>query len=204
MSTTRTTEMKPSKVREQVVVYHIDPMDRLCEVNSAWSEVALANDGAGAMPDRVMGGSLWDFIEDSHVQELYRQILHRVRAGHPAQFDYRCDAPEWRRLFRMTIRMAAGGTVEFSSRLAWEEQRQQVDLLDPKIPRIGDCVRVCSWCQKISMPDGSWVAMEKAVAQLGLMEKEALPKLTHGICPPCHSGMMRLLPPEIDHVNPAP
>lgn len=181
--------------REEELVYHIDDKDRLCELSAAWTQFALANDGAAVMPERVLGRPLWDFIGDDHVCELYRRMVKRARAGYPAQFDYRCDAPEWRRRFRMTIRAGEDGAVVFLSQLRWQEQRPQVDMLDANMPRSGNWVRVCGWCQNVALPDGSWVPVEAAVAQLDLLAEEALPRLTHGICPPCHSGMMAQLTP---------
>ncbi|MEY3898612.1 MAG: hypothetical protein RLZZ214_4134 [Verrucomicrobiota bacterium] len=175
---------------EQEVVYHIDGSDRLCEVSPAWTRFALSNDGAAVMPERVLGRSLWDFITDANVRELYRQIVQRVRSGYPARFDYRCDAPEWRRKFRMTIRLTAGGTVEFLSQLHWKERRPRVDMLDVKMPRSDQWLRVCSWCQNVVLPDGSWGPVEEAVVQLSLLTQEAYPRLTHGICPPCHTGVI--------------
>jgi hypothetical protein len=178
---------------EQEIVYHIDGSDRLCEVSAAWAQFALANDGAALMPDRVLGRLLWDFIEDTNLRELYRQMIQRVRSGYPVRFDYRCDAPEWRRQFRMTIRTAADGTVEFLSQLRWKEQRPRVDMLDVKMPRSEHWVRVCGWCQNVALPEGNWLPVEVVVEQLGLLAGEALPKLTHGICPPCQSGVIAQL-----------
>jgi hypothetical protein len=185
--------MNHATTREGMLVYHIDERDRLCEVSSTWAQFALDNDGAAVMPERVLGRSLWDFIEDAHIRELYRQMVNRARSGHTAQFEYRCDAPEWRRLYRMTIRAAAGGTVEFMTQLRWEESRQRVDLLDATMPRGENWVRVCSWCQNVALSEECWVPVEAAVQQLGLLAEEALPKLTHGICPTCHSRIMAQL-----------
>ncbi len=185
--------MCSSTLPEMEIVYQIDRNDRLCEVGGSWTRFAQANNGDSVMPERVLGRSLWDFISDNHVRELYRQILRRARAGHPARFDYRCDAPESRRLFRMTIRTVAGGNVEFMSRLLWQEARPRVDLLDHEMPASGPWVRVCSWCQKVSLPDGAWVPVEEAAEKLGFLGEEHTPRLTHGICPSCHSAMLEQL-----------
>lgn len=182
--------MNLNDFRKQDLIYSIDANDRLCSLSEDWEQCAMANDGASVLSECVFGRSLWDFIEDTAVRELYRQMVHRARSGHPAQFKYRCDAPEWRRQFRMTICTRADGKVEFLSQLIWEEQRPRVDILDVKIPRNEQWVRVCSWCQNIALPDGSWVSVEEAVEEMGIMAEETLPRLTHGICPPCYSGMM--------------
>lgn len=187
--------MNPPTLPPHELIYHIDAADRLCGVNADWGRFALANNGTTVMPDQVLGRSLWDFIEDNAVRELYRQIIQRARSGHPAHFNYRCDAPDFRRQFRMTIRAAADSTVEFTSRLCWEHQRPRVNLIDLKTKRNKHWVRVCGWCQNIALPDGTWMVVEEAVRQLGLMAKETPPILTHGICPPCHSAMMAQMTP---------
>jgi hypothetical protein len=194
--------MNPAPPPEQDIVYHIDDNDRLCEVNEAWRQFALANDGAAVMPERVLGRAIWDFIGDANVRELYRQLLHRVRSGHPAKFDYRCDAPEWRRRFRMVIRAAADGTVEFLSQLHWQEQRPRVGMIDLNMPRSVHWVRVCGWCQNIAVPGGGWVPVEEAMERLEVLAEEALPRLTHGICPSCHSCMMAQLEPPTLNIHP--
>lgn len=199
--------MSLSTSPEQELIYRIDEENLLCEVNAAWTQFALANEGAAVMPERVLGRSLWDFIEDANIRELYRQMVRRARSGSTAQFDYRCDAPEWHRRFRMTIRATEGGTVEFLSELRWQEPRPRMDMLAVNMPRSESWVRVCGWCQNVALQDGSWVPVEVAVAQLDLLAEEALPRLTHGICPPCHSGMMtQLAPAEGNHGggHPAP
>ena len=187
--------MNLSMPEEQELIYHIDGSDRICAVGADWAEFALANDGTAALPEKVLGRSLWDFIEDANVRELYRQIVLRVRSGYPAQFEYRCDAPEWRRRFRMTIRAGKDGTVEFLSQLIRAEPRPRVDMLDVKATRSEQWVSVCGWCQKVALPDQSWVSVEEAARHLGLLAEEALPKLTHGICPPCHLDMLTQLVP---------
>ena len=125
----------------------------------------------------------------------------RARAGHTVRFDYRCDAPECRRLFRMTIRALAGGTVEFDSRLLWQEPRPRVDMLDHGMPASGPWVRVCSWCQQVSLPNGDWAPVEEAAMKLGFLAEEHMPRLTHGICPPCRSSMLAQLDPLIGESN---
>ena len=187
--------MSHSKSTEQEIVYLIDRNDRLSEVGGSWTQFAQANDCDAVMPDRVLGRPLWDFITDTHVRELYRRMIQRARDRHPVQFDYRCDAPECRRLFRMTIHALEEGSVEFVTRLLWQEPRPRVDMLDQKVPASGPWVRVCSWCEKVSLPNGVWAPVEEAAEKLGFLAEEHVPRLTHGICPPCHSSMLAQLEP---------
>lgn len=173
--------------------YRIDAEDRVIRVNEAWREFAEANEGDDVVAEKVIGRSLWDFVSGEGIAELYWQMIQRARAGHPVEFTYRCDAPEWRRLFRMTVRAHEHGEVEFRSVLEWEEPRPKVRLLDCHQVRDERWTRVCSWCQQVAMADDTWVPVEEAVARLDLLAAESMPKLTHGICPTCRAGMMTKL-----------
>ncbi|MBW7895700.1 MAG: PAS domain-containing protein [Opitutaceae bacterium] len=175
--------------------YRIDADDRIIAVNDAWGEFAEANDGGEVVADKVIGRSLWDFVSGEGIAELYWQMIRRARAGHPVEFTYRCDAPEWRRLFRMTVRAHEHGVVEFRSVLEWEEPRPKVQLLDCHQTRDARWTRVCSWCQQVAVADEVWLPVEEAVARLDLLAAETMPQLTHGICPACRDGMMRKLQP---------
>lgn len=176
---------------ETVLVYRVDPQDRLCAFNSAWTDFARANEGEALLPEHRLGTSLWPAVKDAHVREIYRRLMQRARAGHPVAFGYRCDAPEWRRWFHMEIRAVEGdGSLEFISRLLREERRPRVALLDLTSERSTDFVTVCSWCQRVSVGAGLWQAVEQAVEQLGLLNQDALPGLTHGICGDCKRDLL--------------
>lgn len=169
------------------LVYRIDANDRISHVNEAWSEFARDNQGESLMPQHVIGQKLFDSTTDITVRELYLQMLRRVRAGTPVRFRYRCDAPDRRRTFEMVIHALTGDTVEFVSTLEHEELRPKVDVLEAGRPRDDRVLRVCSWCQKVALPDKSWVPVERAVDILHLLEALTFPRLTHGICESCRA-----------------
>lgn len=170
------------------LVYRIDADDRISYVNPAWSEFARANQGEAVMPEQVLGSSLLESVEDPTVQQLYSEMIKRARAGYPVRFKYRCDAPDRRRTFEMDIRPVENGEVEFISALRHEEVRPAVAVLRAGAPRDNRLLRVCSWCQKVALPDGTWVTVEVAVEKLRLLEAETFPSLTHGICEPCREA----------------
>lgn len=171
------------------LVYRIDDDDRVCFVNGAW----LADNG-GLSPETLLGRTLWDFVHEGTVVALYRQMLVRAREGRMVRFHYRCDTPEARRLYRMSITALADGTVEFCTVLRREERRPKVLLLDvAQAPRGDALVKICSWCERAEVAEGEWAPVEKAVETLGLMERHPLPRLTHGICARCLGRMMRSL-----------
>ena len=175
------------------LVYRIDAGDRITWVNEAWSEFARGNHGEAVMPERILGQDLFASISDSAVREIYKSIVARVRAGAVVEFTYRCDAPDVRRTFDMVVRLLANGGEEFTSTLKHEEARPPVVVLEPGGIRSKNLIRVCSWCQKVAMPDERWLPVEEAVAETHLLEVLQIPAITHGICPPCHAGMMAKL-----------
>lgn len=172
------------------LVYRIDAGNRITWVNAAWSEFAQGNQGESVMPERIVGQDLFASISDPAVREIYKSIIARVRTGAVAEFTYCCDAPDRRRVFDMEVRLLPDGGEEFTSTLKHEEVRPSVAVLERGGVRSKSLLRVCSWCQKVAMPDGRWLPVEQAVAEMHLLEVVQLPAITHGICPPCHAGMM--------------
>ncbi len=157
-------------------------------------DFALENQGRSVMPDRVLGRELWTCVTDQTVREVYHRLLKRARAGYPVEFSYRCDAPDWRRTFGMSIRGLPRGEVEFVSTLLHAEAREPVRLLEPGHVRDeARVVRICSWCEKAARPDNRWVPVEEAVAAQHLLEGEKLPQVTHGICQECMDRMIDCL-----------
>lgn len=175
------------------VAYRIDASNRITWVNEAWSQFANANQGGAVLPEAILGQNWESSVSDSGVRQLYRSILEQVRDGKVVQFDYRCDAPDRRRTFAMTVSPIEDGAVEFVSALIHEEARPTVALLQEETKRNENFVIVCSWCQRVKVADQTWVSVEEAVAQLHLFESEAQPRLSHGICTPCCDKMMARL-----------
>jgi hypothetical protein len=71
------------------------------------------------------------------------------------------------------------------------ETREPVALLDSGLAeRSGDVLMVCSWCKAVEAGH-VWVEVEQAVERLDLFAPEALPPISHGICPDCSERMTR-------------
>jgi hypothetical protein len=169
--------------------YWIDAQDRIVGVNEDWTKFAHENDGEALIGGNIVGKSLWDFVADTTLAALYKELLALARTAKPIRFAFRCDAPAFRRLFAMQISLEGPASVEFASTLRWQEPRPPVALLDCHQRRNEEFVRVCSWCQRISAR-GKWLSVEAAVEALGLMEADTLPALTHGICEKCNAKML--------------
>lgn len=178
------------KARFPTIRYRIDAQDEVIWVNEEWEKFAAENDGGAVGAAKgIVGQTLWSFIGDPTLSNLYHEMVLLARKGRPISFSFRCDAPCFRRVFQMRIGRVAGDEVEFASTLESEESRDRVSLLDCHQPRNGQFVRMCSWCQRVHA-NNLWVQVEDAVIELGLMSSPTLPAITHGICEECHSKMM--------------
>ena len=171
------------------VQYRINERDELVFVNEAWLPFAEANEGIGLEPAAVLQRPLFDFIADATTRLLYRDLLQRVRAGHPVQFPFRCDAPAQRRWLEMTITLTEPAVVEFTTRLLRSEDRASIPLLGITTPRSDTQLRMCSWCQRVEVSHQQWIDLEEAVIHLRLFEQVQLPQLNHGICDGCFAAV---------------
>lgn len=174
-------------------VYRIDESGKLIDVNPAWDEFASANDGEEVRSERVLGASLWSHIADPAVRQLYEHFVAAARAGKTITFPFRCDGPAVRRLLLMTIRSPDGKSVEFSSTLKERTGRPPIRLLDRRLPRTRDILRLCGWCHRVSVQPGRWMDLERAVAHRSPFLKPQLPTLTHGICDHCRDALLAQL-----------
>ena len=129
---------------EFTIRYRIDVNDHFVGLDENWQRFAQQNDAVGSSAERVIGHKMWDWISDPTLQEIYHLLVLEARRGHSVHFQYRCDAPAFRRLFEMGIRSLDGGEVEFLSTLISEEARPPVFLLDRGQRRNEEFVRVCS------------------------------------------------------------
>jgi hypothetical protein len=170
------------------IVYWIDPDDAIVRVNAAWTQFAIENDAPELTPDRVVSASLWACMGgDAATKGLYAALLERVRAGAEATFPFRCDSPGLRRYLEMVVKQD-GGLVRFESQLLRSESRPGQRILQRGIPRGDRWLKICSWCKRVEA-SGGWLDMEAALAQLTPFADEAMPGLTHGLCPACADSM---------------
>lgn len=178
----------------QVVEYRIDVDDVLVEVDDGWAAFARANDAdALAAPDP--GLVLWTAIDGDETRELWQVLVGRVRARQrEVSVPFRCDAPDTRRWFEMTISPGVDGSVHFRSVLQFEESRSSVALLDVLVGRDDDLapVAVCSWCGRAEL-DAEWLEIEDLVRTRRLLEETALPPISHGLCGGCRREMSSAL-----------
>jgi hypothetical protein len=166
------------------LVYRIDASDRLCFVNEAWEAFARANGGEAFDAEHVFGHSLWSYVRDLTLGQIYRHVVADARRGREVRLRFRCDAPTQRRLLEMTVRGTGGGVVQFRTHELATALRPPEALFDASTSRTGMPVRVCSWCNRVWAAD-AWLEVEQAVERMHLMLRSVLPPLTHGACEPC-------------------
>lgn len=173
-----------------VVQYTIDDDDVVTEVDRGWAEFAQANEAAELVvppSDRT----LWSYFEGDEVRDLWQVLVERVRAtGIRATVPFRCDAPDTRRWFEMTITPEPDHRVRFRSVLQFEEARPDIPLLARFSERreAAASVPLCSWCDRGH--DGSrWLRVDELVHERRLLEEVPVPPVTHGICPRCREQM---------------
>ncbi|HRN53682.1 MAG TPA: PAS domain-containing protein [Gemmatimonadaceae bacterium] len=175
------------------IVYRVDGEDRIVAVNGAWNAFASANGGGAITESRIIGRNLFEFVTDATTQQLYRQMLARIRGGQDLTYTYRCDSPNRRRLMEMEMRLVDdAGSVEFRS-VPLEEQARaplhvaQADGADDSEDTV--LQRSCGWCNRLEV-EGTWLEIEEAIPRLGVMEQRQPATLTHGMCDDCLERML--------------
>lgn len=172
------------------IQYSIDKADRIRFLNEAWLQFACQNAGAHLNRAYVIGKSLWNFIEGEDVKHLWGLIFKAVRMKHQAVvLGFRCDSPECRRYFQLTVSPLQEDALMLSIQPIREVSRNSVPLLDPDMERGEPSLTICSWCLKAFLSTKEWVDLEEAMTRLDLFGGGALPRLTHGLCPECQGNI---------------
>lgn len=177
------------------IVYRVNAEDEIVYVNEAWEHFAAENSGEALLRDDVLSMPIWEYISDVTTDQLYRDLMHRVRAGVPARFTIRCDSPTQRRLLEISMTSWGGGGIEFCSRTISTEERVTQELFDSGAHRSEAMVRVCSWCNRVEQ-NGGWREVEEVVLQTRVFERPRPPAVTHGICDDCVQRMQDTISTE--------
>ncbi len=173
-----------------IVEYWIDANDNVADVGQSWADFARDNDA----PELVVPASdraLWTYFESDEIRDLWRLLVERVRALQTGvEVPLRCDAPDARRWFDMTITPERNGGVHFRCVLVFEETRPTVSLLDIQSERDNGVrpVPLCSWCAR-GQHGPRWLEVEALVRVTRLLERAVMPPISHGICTSCRDQM---------------
>ncbi len=174
------------------VVYLINERDEIAFVNREWDRSAAANAGENLVAKRIVSRSLWDFISDDTTQQIYRDVLARVRSGRRMRFPIRCDSPGLRRFMEMDARPAEAGGVWFQVRTLALEKRPPAALLETARDHSPVLIVTCSWCKRFKTAAG-WLEVEEAISTMRLLESAVLPMISHGMCADCEGKMRSAL-----------
>jgi hypothetical protein len=167
-------------------VWTIDDADKIVHVNDDWLTFARENGAPQLGAALVLDQPLWRFIYGQETVYLYQQILAKLRAGRrPIIFPFRCDAPDCRRFLEMKLSLLAGSAVQFQTSILRQEFRQPLDFLGASRDKSKEFLKVCSWCNKIYIPDRGWGEPEDAIGALDLFGHRSMPRMTHTICDSC-------------------
>lgn len=161
---------------DMVTSYTLDRDNRIICLGGSWDDFALKNDGSNAMAEKVIGHSLWNFVEGFEVQSFLNAIFFAVRQkNQPFSTLYRCDTSNKARLFKMTATPNSLGHVHVGHQLI-EPPRiaapSSVMTLDSIM-----CSNRCSMCCSFKV-DEEWVD------PFAYPETEFFP-YSHVICPSC-------------------
>ncbi len=186
-------------------------------VDTAWIAFAESND-APALPEQVLGESLWRFIANPTVRELYRTLFRRVReTDQRVILPFRCDSPSVQRFMTLAVGIGDGprGTLVCHVSLLREAQQPREatalyaasdppsrewpavsrgsDLADKgRGNHMGELLRLCSWCKRLDV-DG-WCDFEEALGRNASLFTEPVRLITHGVCPSCERSVMAAMP----------
>ena len=180
----------PPESTVAIVEYSIDASDVLAEVGAGWIDVAIDH-GAPELARPDDNRVLWASIDGDEMRELWQLVVRQVRSEQSeVRVPFRCDSAHARRWFEMAIGPVGDGGVRFRSVLVFQEARSPIALLDPTVERdhASAPIALCSWCGRGRF-DGSWLDLERLVADARLLERASLPPVTPGICGSCREQM---------------
>lgn len=167
--------------------YHIDQDDIISYVDPAWDSFAESNLAKSLSASVVINQNIFDYVSEWECRHVYQNLFKHVReCGKSVDFPFRCDAPDKRRYMIMRINLLSDNGIELVSCLIKEEKRSLVPLLDSRVSRTKNLVKMCSWCKKVEIDDDNWVEPEEAIRILHLFDTPLMPQLTHGMCQACY------------------
>lgn len=181
---------------QPISVHRIDASLRISFVGTGWLAFASDN-GYKTSAQAELGRPLFSVIAEEETRHIYKVLIERARSSQQAlEFDYRCDSPNRRRWMQMQMRhLADTDEVEFASRLLRAETRPYMPLiaLNRMRPTAERMLSMCSWCKSV-LAEQTWVELEEAVRQLRLFATDAMPRISHGICPDCSKRLLSTEP----------
>lgn len=176
-----------------ICAYEVGVDLHIISVGAGWTEFAEGNHAPELVPPGPLGQSALSCVADPTSAQLYERLFQRViETQTTISFPIRCDAPTRRRFLNLVIEPRAAAGLRIETTLTRVEERPAVAILDVNRPRSHELLRMCGWCKSVDVA-GRWCEIEDAVSEMRLFERELLPRVTHGICPPCYDRVSREL-----------
>jgi len=170
---------------DEKITYELDAQDRLIYVSPSWESFAINNDANELTLSAIKGRPLFEFIVDPETREIYRMLLKQVRSSSESlSFKIRCDSPSQMRLLQLVVASPDNENVVIDSNLLQSMPQNSGPLLERRVDRSGELLRICSWCLR-SKVGSEWLSPAETAQSLGLFESSPVPKLTHGMCEDC-------------------
>lgn len=170
--------------------YVLGADDRIVSVAEGWNDFAIAQGVQGLTREQIVGQPFARFIADPHTRQMCKLLFDAARgSGRAITLPFRCDSPAVRRFMEFTVDPRPDRVLHIATQLLREETREPVALLDAFAPRTAEVLKICGWCKRIPLPSGVWVEIEEAVRALHLMQEDAFPRLSHGLCPKCFADL---------------
>lgn len=170
------------------ISYVLDGNDCIEQVGDTWDRFARAHGAAKLRRASVVGTSMWVYIRDPTVAELYRLILARVRRGKRVVVPYDGTTLAVRREMRLELRPLTDGHIRCVSSVVMEDESMPQFESAPDPGAESDRLLVCSWCGRVRVED-SWCDVEEAVSILRPFHQPRSPAISHGLCPRCAQGL---------------
>jgi hypothetical protein len=164
--------------------------DRIVEIDGPWDAFAARNGAPALTRALVLSQSFLSCVDGAEMKQLTSMLLARVRSGQAVSLEFRCDSPGERRHLLFESFRVGDEAIHCATSLLRAEPRPAPALLGSSVARTEEILVVCSWCCRVRLHDAEWVEVEEAIAQLGLFEEPAVPRLSHGVCPIC-AGLLR-------------
>jgi len=179
--------------KRSMMFYSLSSDDVVVDVGGAWDDFALANDGEDCTREHVVGNSIFNFISGPEVVTLYQALFSSVRKQQrPLSFAFRCDAPARLRRMMLYISPLPEHGLVVTTELLRESSRDLVSLLERDAERSEEQLDICCICSKVRSDRDEWVPIEEESARRNLLERLAIPRLSHGYCPPCLEEQLAL------------
>lgn len=177
---------------EPLVTYHINSNDVLVYTCNNWDSFALENDAPEMISSNVLGRKIWDFISNTETRYLYKLIFDYVRSlKKESDVIIRCDAPETIRLLNLKISYGSNGLLIIKSFPMKIQRQEYLPLLDRKVERSQEIIKMCSYCKGIEIAHEKWLSLEKALNELDLFQREKPPQISHGVCTDCYETVKK-------------